>query len=138
MTLASAADHTKKEVKNHQRNTAGPPATGEFAGHHLTPGHRFGQQREYRPVFPLRRDLPRRRYDRNHQRRNPNQQQADLFQIPHYFGIIEKSDRRHYQRDERRQNKENVKILPPVKLLNHNAREGKDGIHAAVWPTVCP
>src|SRR5439155_26169448 len=101
----------------------------KFAGNQLAAGNRLGEQRKDSPVLPLGRDLPRGSANGNDQRRNPDQQQADFLQITNDFVVVEKIQRAHQQRDDRRQHKEDVKILPPVKLLDDHGRDRQGVVH---------
>jgi hypothetical protein len=62
--------------------------------------------------------------------RNPHQQQRDVLHVTDHLGVVEEAHRPHHQRDDRRENEQDVKVLAPVQFLDHHACNGEDGVHA--------
>src|SRR3954451_511774 len=80
--LTRAAHEAKEKIENNERDTDRLPATKKFTEHDLGAGYGFREQRKEGPRFAFRRNLAGRSRDGNHERRDPNQQQADFLQIP--------------------------------------------------------
>ena len=133
MMIAAAGQHAEKNIKAQQRQPAGDPAAQKFSEHQLGARERLGQQRQQRPVFPLRRNLPRRGRDRDDQRRNPDQQQADLLQVADDLVIVVNVDRGHHQADQNGHDEQDIKILAPIQFLDDDTGDGKNISHDVTW-----
>jgi len=83
----------EEEIEGQQGNPAGHPAAEEFADHEFPAPDRLGQERINRPALPFRRDLARGRGDGDDQRREPNQEQTGILEIPHNVIVVKKADR---------------------------------------------
>src|SRR6185436_3394295 len=111
LMFPSPAHDRKKHIEDQQRDSRSLPATEKLSQRHVRPGHRFCQQGKNRSRLPFSRNLSSRRRDRNDQRGRPDQEQANLLQIANDMVLIEKIDRTQNQRDQRRQNEQDIKIL---------------------------
>ena len=107
--LVRGAYHSEKDIKHQQRDSASQPAAKKFPKNYLPAGHGLCQQGKQSAILPLRRDLPGGSPDRHDGGGNPNQAQTDFLQIADNFFIVEKIRRRHQQRDQCGQNKQDVK-----------------------------
>src|SRR5215210_988422 len=112
--FARAADQREKHVKHEQAEAARVPTAEEFPEHDMIPCYWLRQQRKQRAILALRRDLTCRGGDRDYQRRNPNQEEADFLKVAYDLVFIEKIDRTHHQGDKRRKDKQDIEILAAV------------------------
>jgi hypothetical protein len=129
LMFARGRQDAEEKVKTNQGNAARQPATEEFTDEKLAPRQRLGQQREKRAVLPFHGNLPRGRGDGNHQRTDPDEQQADFLQVTDNVVVMENIDRSHDRANERREEEQHVRVLSTVELLDHDVGNGDDVVH---------
>src|SRR6266481_8505880 len=96
MMFAAGGQRSKKKIEAEKSKTADDPTAEEFSKKQLSSRQWFGEQREKRAVFLFRRYLAGGGRDRDDQRRNPDQKQADSLEIADNVLVVENIHGSHY------------------------------------------
>jgi len=130
--FAAGRERAEENIETQQHQAAGEPAAEKFPKNQLRPRQRLGKQGQQRPLFALRRDLPRGRGDGDDERGNPDEQEAQFLEIADDLFVVENIDGGHDQADEDGQNEQDVKILPAIQFLDDDAGDGDNIFHGVV------
>src|ERR1043166_7083933 len=127
--LPRPAYDREENVEKRQCQPASSPAAEKFSEHHVTARDRFGQQWKNRAALLFGRQLPRSRRHGDDERRNPDQQQTDLFEIAGNPGISKQIHSSKQERDYGCEKKQDINVLSPNHFQNDETSDGRNIAH---------